>query len=313
MPANLTPDYLAAEQVYKKAETHLERIAALEEMLATLPKHKGTEKLYADLKKRLAQERKDSQKKGVSHTTPAYIVKREGAGQVMLIGPPNSGKSRLLCALTHARPEVADYPFTTRLPVPGMMLYENAPVQLVDTPPIAAEFTEPWMGQILRIANLSVLVVDPNDPDVLGELEFILERLESWRVTPSRLLVGNKLDLPGGSDNLDAIEELYGDRFQYIGVSASTGEGLPEFAKSVFNALDVVRFYSKPPGHKPDLAVPYILKRGETVQDAALHVHRDFAEHLKYARLFRKSHDLDGRMVERSHIVEDEDILEFHT
>src|SRR3974390_1278037 len=147
MPANLTPDYLAAEQAYKQAETHQERIAALEEMIATLPKHKGTEKLQADLRRRLSQERKDSQKKGVTHSTPAYIIKRDGAGQGGLIGPPNSGKSSLLCALTHARPEAGDYPFTTRMPSPGMMMFENVPIQLVDSPPMSAEFMEPWMAQ----------------------------------------------------------------------------------------------------------------------------------------------------------------------
>ena len=313
MPANLTPDYLAAEQAYKQAETHQERIAALEEMIATLPKHKGTEKLQADLRRRLSQERKDSQKKGVTHSTPAYIIKRDGAGQVVLIGPPNAGKSSLLCALTHARPEVADYPFTTRMPSPGMMMFENVPIQLVDSPPMSAEFMEPWMAQVIRTANFSVLVIDANDADVLGEMEFVLRTLDTWRIPAPRLLVGNKSDLPGGAEDFAAIQELYGDRLPPLAVSAVTGAGLGAFAKTVFTALEVVRFYSKPPGHKPDLEVPYILRRGETVQDAAMHVHRDFAEHLKYARLFRKSHEQDGRMVERTHVVEDEDILEFHT
>src|SRR5512135_280512 len=124
MPANLTPDYLAAEREYKAAQSQAEKVAALERMLATLPKHKGTEKLYADLKRRLSQARKDSQKKGAAHSAPFYAVEREGAGQVALVGPPNSGKSSLVAALTHAEPEIAEYPFTTRLPTPGMMPFE---------------------------------------------------------------------------------------------------------------------------------------------------------------------------------------------
>lgn len=312
MPANLTPDYLAAEQAYKQAQTPQERMAALEEMYATVPKHKGTEKLQADIKKRLSQVRKDSQKKGGAHTTPAWLVKREGAGQVVLIGPPNAGKSRLLCALTHARPEVADYPFTTRMPVPGMMFFENVPIQLVDLPPVSPEFTEQWLPQVIRMANFGVLVVDPNDPGVLDEIEYALNRLEAWKAGRPKMLVANKLDVAGGTDNFTAIQELYGAQIPSIGVSAETGAGLAVFAREVFRELDVVRFYSKPPGHKPDMEIPYILRRGETVQDAAMHVHRDFADHLKYARLFRKDHAGDGRMVERSHVVEDEDILEFH-
>ena len=312
MPANLTPDYLAAEQAYKHAETQPEKIAALEEMLATLPKHKGTEKIQADLRKRLSQARKESQKKGGVHAAPAYLIRREGAGQVVLIGPPNSGKSQLVSRLTHARPEVADYPFTTRLPTPGMMLFENVPIQLVDTPPMSPEFMEPWMAQVIRPAHMSVLVVDPGDPGVLEETEFILQTLDAWHVAPPRMLVGNKLDRPGGTEDFSALEALYGRRFPCVGVSAAAGTGLDAFGREVFRLLDVVRFYSKAPGRKPDLDVPYVIRRGRTVQDAAAQVHRDFAEHLKYARLFRKSHDHDGLMVERTHVVEDEDVLEFH-
>jgi ribosome-interacting GTPase 1 len=312
MPANLTPDYLAAEQAYKRAETQQEKIAALEQMLATLPKHKGTEKIQADLRRKLSQARKESQKKGGAHAAPAYLIKHEGAGQAALIGPPNSGKSELVARLTHAHVEVADYPFTTRMPVPGMMPFENVHIQLIDTPAISAEFTEPWMGQVVRAAEMSVLLVDPNGPDVLGELEFVLQSLEKWRVPPPRLLTGNKLDLPGAADNFSAIESLYGDRFRCLAVSARTGAGLDEFAREIFLGLDVVRFYSKPPGKKPDLETPYVLRRGETVQEAARMVHRELSEHLKYARLFRKSGDHSGFMVERTHVVEDEDVLEFH-
>ena len=312
MPANLTPDYLAAEQAYKRAHTQQEKIAALEQMLATLPKHKGTEKMQADLRRRLSQTRKESPKKGAAHTAPVYFIKREGAGQVVLVGPPNSGKSQLVCRLTHARPEVADYPFTTRLPAPGMMPFENVRIQLVDTPPMSASFMEPWMPQVVRAAHIQALIADPNDPDVLGEIEFILQTLEGWHILPPKLLVGNKLDQPGAEDNFSAVEALYGSRFRCLGVSAATGEGLNAFAREAFRALDIVRFYSKAPGKKADLDVPYVLHRGSTVEDAAAQVHRDFAERLQYARLFRKSHGHDGLMVERAHVVEDEDVLEFH-
>jgi len=311
MPANLTPDYLAAERASKAAETQQEKIAALEEMLATLPKHKGTEKLQADIRHRLSQARKESQKKGAGHSAPAYLVKREGAGQIALVGPPNAGKSQLVCALTHAKPDVADYPYTTRMPAPGMMAFEDVQIQLVDLPPVGREFREPWMPQALRILQMSALVVDVNDPDVLGEIEFVRAELDSWRVPRPRLLVGNKLDL-SGAENFAALRELCGEGLACVGVSAVDGTGLDAFRAAAFRALDVVRFYSKPPGKPADLAVPYTIQRGDTVQDAAAKVHRDFAEHLKYARLFRKSHDHDGLMVERTHLVEDQDILEFH-
>jgi uncharacterized protein len=315
VPANLTPEYLAAEQIYKRAETPQEKIGALERMFAVLPKHKGTEKMQADIKRRLSEARRDSQKVGNAgaHSAPAYLVKREGAGQITLLGPPNSGKSQLVRAVTHAHPEVADYPFSTRMPVAGMMPFEDVQIQLVDLPPMSAAFMEPWLPQVVRSADLCSLVLDPNDPDVLSEIDFILTTLDRWRTLPPRLLVANKLDLPYATENFRAVEELYCEQFRCMGVSAVTGAGLGPFARVSFETLNVVRFYSKPPGKKPDLEVPYLLRRGSTVEDAAAHVHRDFAEQLRYARLFRRSHEHDGQMVQRVHVVEDGDILEFHT
>lgn len=312
MPANLTPDYLAAERDYKSAQSQAEKVAALERMLATLPKHKGTEKLYADLKKRLSQARKESQKKGAAHATPFYLVEREGAGQIALVGPPNSGKSRLVAALTHAEPEVADYPFTTRFPTPGMMAFENVQIQLVDLPAAAPEYMEPWLPQVVRNATMSALVADPNDPDVLEHVEFIEGLYERHRMAAPRLLVATKLDQAGAEANLAALADLYGGRYRISSVSAESGAGLDAFRRACFEALELVRVYTKVPGHKAELEAPYVLRRGATVIDAARLVHKDFAEHLKFARLFRREGGHDGMMVERTHLVQDEDILEFH-
>src|SRR5262249_31136912 len=270
---------------------------------------KGTEKLQADLKRRLSQARKESQKKGAAaRAVPFYVVEKEGAGQVVLIGPPNSGKSQLLCALTHARPEVADCPFTTRLPTPGMMLYENVQIQLVDLPPISAEFMEPWVPQVIRNASAGVLVLDLEDTGVLDEIDFISETLDRHRLPTPALLLGNKADLPGAEENFAALEDLYRDRFRCLAISAATGRHLDRFSRAVFDLLGIVRVYTKAPGKKADLSSPFILHRGQTVQDAARLVHKDFVDHLKFARLFRVSGDRDGLLVERNHIVEDEDI-----
>jgi len=312
MPANLGPDYLAAEQEYRHAQTAHEKIAALEKMWATLPKHKGTEKMQADIKKRLSQARKESQKKGAAHATPFYLVEREGARQVVLLGPPNSGKSSLVCAVTHAHPEVAPYPFTTRMPTPGMMNFENVQIQLVDLPPLDPEFTEPWIPQAIRNANASVMVVDVNDPGSLEEIEFIEASLAEWKLPLPFLLAGNQIDKPRGRENFEALADLYQDRYPCVAISTTTGVGLPDFARAVFGRLNLVRVYTKAPGKKADYSSPYVLQRGETVLDAARHVHKDFAENLKYARLFHKNGEHDGLMVDRQHVVDDEDILEFH-
>lgn len=311
MAANLSPEFLAAEREYHSARAPAEKIAALERMLTTVPKHKGTEKLQADIKRRLSQARKESHKGG-AHAVPFYLIEKEGAGQVVLLGPPNSGKSQLVCALTHACPEVAEYPFTTRFPTPGMMRFENVQIQLIDLPPISPEFTEPWLPQVIRNADAGALVVDVNDPAILDEVEFVPNILNAGRLPVPKLLVGNKADLPGARDNYEALRDLYGDRYTCVAVSALTGLNLEQFARAVFDLLGLVRVYTKPPGKKLDRTSPFVLHRGQTVHDAARMVHKDFAEHMKYARLFRGAAEREGLMVERTHVLEDQDILEFH-
>ncbi|MCL4401388.1 MAG: 50S ribosome-binding GTPase [Acidobacteria bacterium] len=313
MAANLSPEYLEAERDYRNSVTPAEKISALERMLATIPKHKGTEKLQADLKRKLSQARKDGQKKGgAAHAIPFYQVHKEGAGQVALIGPPNTGKSQLLASLTHAHPEIAEFPFTTHHPTPGMMTCENVQIQLVDLPPLSPDFMQPWIPQAIRQADASVLVADPTAGTVLDDIEFVLATLEGARLAPPRLLAGTKIDLPGAPESFAALAGLYGDRFPSLAVSALTGANLEGFKQAVFALLDLVRVYTRAPGKPADLTRPFVLPRGGTVEDAARLVHRDFAEHLKYARLYHVNRERDGLMVERSHVVEDEDILEFH-
>lgn len=334
MPANLTPQYLSAEQRFKEAVTTQEKIEALEEMMAVMPKHKGTEKLQADLRRRLAKLRTEAERKhGASKGAALYTVQREGAGQVVLVGAPNVGKSSLLARLTHATPEIADYPFTTRLPQPGMMPYENIQIQMVDMPPIDRNFYEPWMGGIVRHADIVLLVVDASSDELLDEVEGVLEILGGSRIslagkrspeTPDEripvhaMLVANKCDAPGAADNLQILREFYGERYEILFASALSGEGLEALRQTLFERLDVVRVYTKVPGKKADLSgAPYVLKRGSTVLDAARAVHRDFVYSLKFAKVWsseKSKHSVkyDGQMVERTHRLEDGDILELH-
>src|SRR3954452_5313933 len=167
MAANLTPQYLEAEAEYKKAQTAEERLECLRKMWSLLPKHKASEKLQAELKTKISdtraeveQERKSPKKVGVS-----YKIPRQGAGQVLLLGGPNAGKSKILTRLTRANPEVAPYPFTTRDPHAGMMEWEDARVQLIDTPPITADYLEGYLSSMVRSGDAAVLVVDLGDDD----------------------------------------------------------------------------------------------------------------------------------------------------
>ena len=333
MPANLSPEYLAAEQRFKSAKRIPEKIEALEEMLSTIPKHKGTEKMQADLKRRLSKLRGEAQKKGGAvRTLPIYHLEREGAGQVALVGAPNVGKSLLVRRLTHAQPEVADYPFTTRLPTPGMMPFENVQFQLLDLPPVSDQFMESWVPTLVRQADAAALVVDLSADDLLEEVETTQLLLEKHKIrlgaptsnalplgvaVKRTLLVGNKLDLPGAEENLAALRDLLGETLAggwaapMLAASAETGAGLETFKRAVFDLLEVIRVFSKAPGKKPDSAAPYVLKRGSTVLDLATHVHKDFATQLKFARLWGRG-KFEGQMVHRDYVLTDGDILELH-
>jgi hypothetical protein len=337
MPANLTPQYLAAEERFKNAVTHEEKIEALREMQATIPKHKGTEKLQADLRRRLAKLTAEAGKKhGVSKASAMYSVRREGGGQVALAGAPNVGKSSLLARLTHATPEIAEYPFTTRLPQPGMMPFEDIQIQLVDLPPIAEEYYEPWVGNVIRSADLVLLVVDLMSDALLDEVEDVLRLLEGSRirlagaggvpgsaaeenvVARGTLLIANKCDGPEAAGNLQILREFYHHRFPILPVSAAAETGLADLPRRLFDELRIIRVYTKAPGKKLDPSTPpYVVKAGSTVLDVARAVHRDFERSLKFARVCRSRRagrpvQFDGQMVERHHPLEDGDILELH-
>ncbi|MBI3950234.1 MAG: TGS domain-containing protein [Acidobacteria bacterium] len=324
MPANLTPEYLAAEERFRQATTPQEKLAALEEMLATLPKHKGTEKMQADIKRRISKLKNEAQKKkgGAKHK-PFFVVDKEGAGQVVLVGPPNSGKSQLLARLTHATPEIADYPFTTRVPLPGMMPFENVKIQLVDLPPVDRDLSEPWLFGTIRNADAVLLVVDASNNDVLAQADELLSLFEELNIhlilaTASdaergkcTLIVATKVETPAAQENFEILREFFGDRLPLLPVSAQTGLNLEALKQQIFRSLGVIRVYTKAPGKPVDRSAPSVLKRGSMVLDAARMVHKDFAEHLRYARIWG-SERFEGQMVNREHVLEDEDVVEFH-
>jgi ribosome-interacting GTPase 1 len=331
MPANLTPQYLEAEQRFKQASTYSAKIACLEEMLRVIPKHKGTDRLQADLKRRLSKLRNEAQKSAATHRGHSLSVEAEGAGQVVMVGPPNVGKSALLRALTKATPEVADYPFTTRKPMPGMVTFENVQIQLVDMPPVSRDYMEPWMSQIVRNANALLLVVDLCDAAVLDQVEFMAALLQEWKVLPvahtltpeaaeelaagvvprRALLLGNKGDMPASKDNWDVLQELYSARWPMLAVAATQGHHLETLRRELYALLDVVRVYTKAPGKKPDLSAPFTMPRGSTVVEVAATVHKDFAAHLKFARIWG-TEKYDGQMVQRDYVVQEGDVIELH-
>jgi ribosome-interacting GTPase 1 len=329
MAVNLTPQYLEAEAEYKRAQTAEERLACLKKMWALVPKHKASEKLQAELKTRMSEAREEveRERKHPKKTGVSYKIPRQGAGQVILAGGPNAGKSRLLTRLTRATPEVAPYPFTTREPHAGMMEWEDVRVQLIDTPPITADYLEGYLSSMVRAADGCVLVVDLGDDDGPFAAEAVVERLAQVKTVltgqpppeaddPSvhhakTLLAANKLGAAGAADRLEVVRELYGQRFPLHALDAESGEGLEGLRTAVYRSLNVIRVYSKKPGKPPDRESPFTCPAGSTVQQMAELVHRDFAGKLKSARVWGTG-VFDGQTVTRDHVLHDKDVVELH-
>ena len=187
MPTNLPPEYFDVEKRYRTARTPAEKLAFIEEMLTIIPKHKGTDKLRADLRRRVSKLKSAAEtKKSIAKHESAYHINKEGAGQVVIVGATNVGKSALVAALTNAAPEVADFPHTTWKPTPGMMPIENIQVQLIDTPPLSKEYVDREMMDLIRRCDLVLLMVDLQT-DPLQQFEETVALLEEHRIVPLRI------------------------------------------------------------------------------------------------------------------------------
>ncbi len=325
MPTNLPPEYHKADERFRAARTPEEKIESLEELYGTIPKHKGTDKLRADVRRRLAKLKAESQsKKHAARHESAFRVEREGAGQALVLGPPNTGKSSLLVRLTHARPEVADFPFTTWLPTPGMMPIDDIQVQLVDTPPLNREHVEPGFLDLVRCADLLLVMLDITESP-LRQFEDAVAFLREHKITPlplaggdagvsgavalPTLVLANKNDDNRTDDDVAILGECIGGRWPLLAVSVANGRNLDMMKRWIFDSLGIIRVYSKPPGKKPEKSAPFVLKKGSTVADLAGKVHHDFAEKLVSARLWGNvAHD--GQLVGRDHALMDGDVVE---
>ncbi len=340
MPANLTPEYKAAEAAFRKARDPRERLECLREMLRVMPKHKGTDHLQGDIKRRIKElsEELERPKTGGGRGGPALMIRPEGVAQIALIGPPNAGKSSLHARLTGSGATAAPYPFTTQHPEPGMMPHEDICFQLVDLPAVSPEHPLPWLASTLQTADAGLLVVDLGDPACVEQVEAVHAVLRERRVTLTErwepvnesagagaegdadpfalrlptLFLANKADrLADAEAELRAFLELTGLRYPALAVSATTGRGLGEVGPWLFSHLGLVRVYTKAPGRSPARERPFTLRRGQTVEDVARLVHKDLARSLKYARVWGHA-GFDGQQVGREHPVADGDVVELH-
>ncbi len=329
MPANLPPQYYELERQFRNERDTREKLRLAEELLTMMPKHKGTDKLQADMKTKISKLRQQLEQGSKSHGARQTVthdhIEKEGAGQVILIGPPNSGKSSLVDVLTSAKPEVADYPFTTREPLTGMMPFETIQIQLIDTPPIAPDLYETYLSGLIRNADTVVLVADLAAATMIDDLKFIIglldekhivlkphadEKPEDPRYAYKRTIIcGHKMYEVVGQ-NLQKLGELF-PGFVIVPTSIIDDDMMNAFKRALFDSLGIIRVYTKPVGHDPDYKDPIILPIGATVELAATTLHKDFAKNLKFARIWGAG-KFDGQRVQNDFQLSDTDVLEFH-
>lgn len=331
MPANLPPQYYELERAFRVEKDPQEKLRMAEELLRIMPKHKGTDKLQAEMKAKISLLKKDAvggTKEHGAKSAPTHDhIEREGAGQIILIGAPNSGKSSLLEALTNAKPLVADYPYTTREPLTGMMTFETIQIQLIDTPPISDELYEPYLTNLIRNADIAVLVCDLQDPKLAERTEYVLEilkgknivlvpdlshRPDDLRLCPRKgIILAHKAFEEESAGGLQWLKGRFPE-YKLVETSLLDDGSLVQFRRALFEALDIVRVYTKHIGKEVALVDPVILPKGKTVLDAAESIHKDFAANLKFAKIWGPG-KFDGQRVQRDYVLVDGDIVEFHT
>ena len=330
MPANLPPQYYELEREFKAEKDPREKLRLAQELLRMMPKHKGTDKLQAEMKAKISVLKKDLESSGPSQGARLAVahdfVEREGAGQIILIGAPNSGKSSLVDSLTSAKPIIADYPYSTREPVTGMMDFETVKLQLIDTPPISPDLYDNYLTNLIRNADIVLLVCDLADIGMELNTRYLLNKLEEKRIilkpeadeqpedprlkVKKTLICAHKAYEDESGEKMAQLVAMF-PGFTILATSIIDDDSLNRLRRTLFDALRIIRVYTKHIGHEVQMVDPVIIPVGGTVEQAAVAIHKDFGEKLKFAKVWGQG-KFDGQRVNRDFVLNDGDVVEFH-
>lgn len=309
---NIGAEFFVAEQRFKSAKTVQERIAALEQMISLAPKHKSSEKLLLNLKTRLAklrgQQERLKAKKAARHS---LHIKKEGCGQLVMLGFANSGKSAILRRLTNADVTSTEAPFENAAPVPGMAEHRGVQMQLVELPSVAEHVT-PLASSFVLNADALLLVIDASwEPE--RQLALLCAELQKHGIS---LLKGRGHFVPNAV--VFAKGDLAGEetkrRLLSLAPNAvlfSQRESPDALKKLMYDVLGVMRVYTKPARGEPDYARPMAMRRGSTVLDAAKAIHKDLYRNFEFARVWGSAR-FAGQRVSGGYVLKDGDTVEMH-
>ncbi len=293
MTTNQKVEYVIAEKKYSEARTTEDKIKALEEMIHTSVKHKGTENLLADLRRRLSKLKKEAVIERKKSRRQVFAIRKEGAAQICIIGLTNSGKSTLLNSLTNAHAEVADYPYTTKKPIVGMMLYNDLQFQMIEIP---STFDAESLS-LLHSCDLILVLLDSTQ-NIDKQKEELMKILKDNRLDNKRMIfVKNK-------------SKTYKLDKNIINVDVNSGVGIDELKEIIWKGLDLIKVYTKSP-RKPRAIPAIAMEKNSTVEDFTKRIHKDFTKTFEFAKIFNST-KFSGKKVGLEYKLQDNDTVEIH-